>query len=336
MATVPRRRPAQHDIDWSPIAGTVVWMPAEHRRPSVDEPTAMRILRCTRESFARLRECGLEAAMTPAGPVYDANDIRNAALYSGSGRTEVETAMGAVLSFLRGPDEELFVNRHWTYEMVGRRAADGADRCLLHPLTPEVFGGESDPLVGGDGEPVRVGDRVSVPPGVPVRATMVTRGRPDPVRDPAIGAITAEFLASGVRWHHLPAGLKRDAQAAFARGIGDCDTVSAVLAERFTDAGYDARVFRGWIVGITDVPHSWVEVVDTDQQVKVIDPSLLLLARHPRLGSPDFAGRTLGARLNRIAPTRCPLGEPIGRSPAGMPCEVRFFCREAAPRGLPR
>jgi hypothetical protein len=97
--TQPARQ--QHDIDWNPIAGAVVWMPAEHRQATVDQATAMRILGCTPGSFGSLRALGLDADGTPQHPLFDANDIRNAALYSRSGRTEVEKAMGAVLSFLR-------------------------------------------------------------------------------------------------------------------------------------------------------------------------------------------------------------------------------------------
>jgi hypothetical protein len=316
----------RYDIDWGGLGGRVVWQPAEHRQATVGEPTAMRILRCTPESFARLREHGLEATATADGPAYDASDIRNAALYSGSGRTEIETAMGAILSFLRDPDEDLFGKRGWTYQMIGR---DTPDRCLLHPLTPDAFGGESGPLSAGGAAPVRVGERVMVPADVPLHADIVTRGRADPVRDPAIGTLTEEFLASGVRWHQLSPGLKRDPHAAFAHGVGDCDTLTAVLLKRFTDARYEARAYRGWIVGITDTPHSWIEVTDADQRTKVVDPSLLLLARHPTLGDPGFGGRVFGAALNRIAPTRCDLAEPIGVTVAGAPCRVKFFCRRA-------
>lgn len=330
----------QHDIDWSPIAGAVVWMPAEHRRATLDQSTAMRMLGCTPLSFASLRALGLAADGTPHHPLFDANDIRNAALYSRSGRTEVERAMGAILSFLRGSDRELFGERRWSYEMVGMVPEDVSSMgtsehagtwesaaCLLHPLTPEVFGGDLGALMTDVGVPMPAGDRVSVPLGVSLRGSMVTRGRPDTVVNPMIRAIADEFLASGVRWHYLSAGLKSDAQAAFALGVGNCDTLSAVLAGWLTEADFDARVYRGWIIGITEVPHSWIEVVDDDQRVKVIDPSLLLLGTHSSFGSPDFSQKAFGAVLSRIVPTRCQLGEPIGVIATGAPCDVRFSCR---------
>jgi hypothetical protein len=324
----------RHDIDWKPVSGAVMWMPADYREPTVDETTAMRILRCTPRSFASLRDLGLEPTGTPHGPRYDANDIRNAALYSRSGRTEVEMAMSSILSFLRGGDKDLFSERRWAYQMVGTVpgvvAAEGAlepVNCLIYPLSPEAFGGAADPLMTDGGAPTRVGDRVSVPLGVPLRGSMITKGRPGGSLDPLIRAVTEEFLASGVRWHYLSPGLKRDPRAAFARGVGNCDTLCAVLAERLTERGFAASVFRGWIIGITEVPHSWIEVNDDDRRMKVIDPSLLLLARHSSLGCPDFASKAFGATLSRIAPTRCHLDEPIGMTEARVPCEVRLSSR---------
>jgi hypothetical protein len=162
----------EHDIDWSPIAGAVVWMPAQHREATVDQATAMRILRCTPRSFASLRALGLAAGGTSHHPLFDANDLRNAALCSRSGRTEVEKAMGAILSFLRGSDKQLFGERSWAYELVGtvaesespmgtsERAGAGEPAvCLLHPLTPEVFGGDLGALLTDRGAPLRADDR---------------------------------------------------------------------------------------------------------------------------------------------------------------------------------
>jgi hypothetical protein len=319
----------QFEIDWAPIVGAVVWMPAEHRRATVDESTAMRMLRCTPESFAALKALGLVAEGEPGHELYDANDIRNAALYSRSGRTEVETAMRGILSFMRGSDKDLFGERGWRYQLAPT-GPPGPERCLLHPPTPEAFGGWTGELLVDDAPPTHVGDRVSVPFGASLRGPIVTRGRPATVLDSKIRAIVDAFVASGVRWHYLTEGLKADPHAACANGVGNCDTMSAVLAEQLVDAGYEARVFRGWIVGVTEVPHSWVEVIDGDGQVKVADPSLLVLARHSVLGSPDFAAKALGSAVCRVVPTRCDLSEPVGVTPDGLACDVTFSCRPAA------
>ncbi len=173
---------AVHDIDWRPVAGAVVWTPAAYRQPTLDEATAMRILRCTARSFAALRDFGLTPAETTAGPRYDASDVRNAALYSLSGQTEVEVAMGAVLSFLRGSDQDLFGERRWTYQMV---PGDGGD-CLVCPVTPEPFGGQASGMWVGDGVPAADGPRVRVPAGMPLRGEFVSRGGPAPVRSARI------------------------------------------------------------------------------------------------------------------------------------------------------
>jgi hypothetical protein len=329
------RPPVLYDIDWSPVARSVMWIPAEYRQGTLDEALVTRILRCTPASLAALRDLGLTPQDTPEGPLYDACDIRNAALYSLSQRTEVEAAMRPILSFLRGAEKDLFAERRWNYRMAPAAASQNGD-CLVSPLTPEAFGGETLELSVGD-EPVVDGARIAVPPGAQLTGTVVTRGRPDPVVSPTIRSVTEEFLASGVRWHYLAEGLKRDAHAAFAAGVGNCDTLSTVLAERLEAHGYRTALYRGWIIGITEVPHSWIEVVDDDERVKVIDPSLLLLAANSSIGSPDFAAKAFGGRLSRIVPTRCPLAEPIGvlTTEAGtIRCDMRFTCRPApaAPR----
>lgn len=314
------RTETRHDIDWSAVDGAVRWTPPQHRQGVLDEDTAMRWLRCTPASFAALRAHGLEPADTPDGPRYDGNDVRNAGLYSRSGHTEVEQALGAILSFLRGSPEEVFGPCAWAWELTA--LADDGQPCRLHAPSPEVFGGTTvtGPSAGHDG-------RVAAVAGVAVRGELITRGTPDPVLDPEIHAVTRDVLGSGVRWHHLADGLKRDPEAAYRAGVGNCDTLSAVLADRLVAAGRPAEVLRGWIVGMTTVPHSWVEVRDADGRAKVVDPSLLLLARHSLLGSPEFERLAFGAAPSRIVPTRCTLAESVAVTEGGRPCPVRFVCR---------
>jgi hypothetical protein len=321
--TAASRGFAQFDIDWSPVAKAVRWTPARWRRPSVDEAAALKLLRCTPESFRALRALGLEGEPTPDGIRYDAADLRNAGLYSLSGRTEIEMAMRPILVFLQGADQAMFAERRWSFEL----AAQGPG--AIHPPSPEAFGGTLLCV-----EPASRDDqgRVEVAGGQAVRGEMITRGAPDPVVDPGIALFLKELMASGVRWQYLPEGLKQDPYAAHALGVGNCDTMSTVLCDRLHAAGYAARVFRGWIVGITVVPHSWVEVVDGDGRTKILDPSLLVLASHSSLGSPDFLRKAPGAALSRIAPTRCPLAEPIGLGPDGAPVPVRFSCRPRSVR----
>jgi hypothetical protein len=327
---------ALHDIDWHPVTGAVVWTTAAQRQPTVDEATATRILRCTARSFAMLRDLGLTPMETTAGPRYDANDIRNAALYSLSGKTEVEIAMRAVLSFLRGSDRDLFGERRWTYQMVPDEGGGDGD-CLVHPVTPESFGGQTTGIRVGDRAPATDGLRLRVPSGMALSGAFISRGAPAPVRSGLIRTLAEDLIGSGVRWHYLPPEAKRDAHAALERGVGKCDTLSIVLAERLAGAGYEAAIYRGWIVGITKVPHSWIEVVDEDAQVKIVDPSLLVLAAHSSLGTPGFTDRALGARLAHIAPTRCLLAEPIGiDADTDAPRDIRFTCRPGTgPAGGP-
>jgi hypothetical protein len=234
MTSAASRPVALHDIDWAPVADSVIWVPAAYRCGTLTEDLVLRILRCTPASLTALRELGLTPQDTPEGPRYDACDIRNAALYSMSDRTEVEAAMRPILSFLRGSAEDLFAERRWTYQM--RPVAEpGTSMCLVYPLAPEVSGGVVEALTVDGVPPRRAAGRVTVPHGSLLQGTVITRGRPGLLLNRLILSITADFLTSGVRWHYLPAGLKRDAHAAFAAGVGNCDTLSAVLADRLRE-----------------------------------------------------------------------------------------------------
>lgn len=304
VVAAPRR--ALHDIDWLRAVATVAWVPDAHRNPTVPVSTAMRVLRCTDRSFARLLDLGLPATPGADGPLFDAIDLKNVGLYSGSQVTEIEASMRFLLRYMRAGAEALTCPRRWHFQLRLARRAGPAEPRRVHAPTPEVFGGELHTLDGDDGTgfvTLRHGDEVT--------GTLTTRGADDPVRAPAIRAVFRELVDSGVRWQYLPASLEVRPLEALNLGAGNCAVLCDVLERRLVEAGFDARAYHGWMAEVPSVEHGWVEVLDEDGRTKCLDPSFALLAAVPGFEAPEFAELVAGSRLNRVVPTRARLHHPF-------------------------
>lgn len=324
-AAAPARR--LHDIDWRTAVERVVWIPAEFRNPVVPRSTAMRILRCTEQSFAQLVDLGLPSEEGPDGPLYDPLDLKNVGLYSGSGVTEVEVAMRFILSYMRTTPEELTRPKTWGYRL--RLLSDAepeapAMRRVYRP-TPETFGGEVhawEPTTGPRPEVDDVSLRMLQ--GAEVAGSMTTAGEGNPVRSPEIRTIMTELMESGVRWHYLPRQFELRAAEAYGMGAGSCCVLSLLLEDRLKEAGFEARSYHGWVVAASEIDHGWVEVVDEDGELKCLDPSFAMLATHNGFGTPDFHDFVIGSKINRMIPTKAPLRVPYVMD-EGATDTVTFF-----------
>jgi hypothetical protein len=82
------------------------------------------------------------------------------------------------------------------------------------------------------------------------------------------------------------------------------------LEKRFREAGYEANTRGGWILGMLDLAHSWIEVVDDDGLVKPIDAVFERLSLHSETPHPELPSACLGSRLNRLLPAAIPAGVP--------------------------
>ena len=330
-AAAPARR--LHDIDWRDAVGRVVWIPAEHRNPVVPRATAMRILRCTEESFAQLCDLGLPSEEGPDGPLYDPLDLKNVGLYSGSGVTEVEVAMRFILSYMRTSAEELTKPKTWAYRL--RLLSDvepdvGAERRVYRP-TPETFGGEVhawDPVAGPAPEVDAVSLRMRQ--GAEVAGSMTTTGEGDPIKSPEIRRIMVDLMESGVRWQYLPRQFELQAATAYGMGAGSCCVLSLLLEDQLREAGYEAQSYHGWVVAASEIDHGWVEVVDEDGRVKCLDPSFAMLATHNGFGTPEFYDFVIGSKINRMIPTKAPLRVPYVMD-EGATDTVTFFSSPQQP-----
>lgn len=321
----------RYDLDWEAVVRRVVWVPAAHRQATVTRDAAQRMLRCTPESFDRLLKCGLPAEHGPDGLVFDVFDLRNAALYSGSGLTDMEQAMAAVFTYMRGPTAELVTPRTWLCTLTERMPSAGGGARYARP-TPEDFGGSLLSLRTRDGYDVQVAeDKLLFPNGAVVDAHLVTSGIPHTVYSSEIRSTVHDFLDSGIVWHSLPPSLDMAPTEAFALGVGGCVTLSVTLERLLRDAGLEAQAQWGWLTGAVNTPHTFVRVLDDDGVRKCVDPALALLANAGRLGSPEFAEFVIGSCVNRVIPTRLPVVSYPDQTLVER--ELDLACRAGGPQG---
>lgn len=303
----------EHEIDWRRALEAVVWLPETHRNATVPMATARRALRCTERSFAQLIELGLPFVEGPEGPLFDAVDLKNVGLYSGSQATEVEMAMRLMLGFMRAPREDLIKAKRWRFRLALQTDVEAGARLLrrVYRPMPEMFGGTVDKVQSADGQACEVaGPFFRVVQGADAAGTMTVLGRELTLRSSEIRAIFDEFVDSGLRWHALPETFAAAPEEALALGVGNCGTLCAALCERLVGAGFEARTYHGWMLTPAEVDHGWVEVVDDDGEVKFLDPSFALLATGNGFGTIEFRDLTAGSFVNRVTPTRAPLDEP--------------------------
>lgn len=307
-------RAAQYDLEWQGAASKVVWIPDPHRRPTMTEASAQRMLRCTDRSFAKLLDLGLPYEDTDDGRRFEPYDLRNVGLYSGTGLTDVEVAMRMILSFMLGTPEELTRPRRWRYRLslsapVGPHARELRQ---VYGPTPEVFGGElqtCEPVLGPRVE--RDGHLFPMYQGAELAGELVTAGAEDPARAPELQVAVRELMGSGVHWQFLPTSLELEPTAAMDLGVANCVVLCSVLEADLRELGFEAASYRGWMVGLSQSDHGWVEVTDEDGQVRCLDPSFGMLAEGNGFGAADFADLVVGSRLNRIVPTRARLTHPF-------------------------
>lgn len=283
------------------------------REGTLDRADALRMLRCSPEVFDRLVAAGLSAAVERGEPRFDRMDLFNLGLYSGSGRSLPELAIGFLARVAREGVEAWTQPRRWRAEVElrcprGEGCAGGGWR--FGRPSPELLGGT---LVDLDLPPgCEADDREVRSPG-PGRsfdfaAELISRGRALEVR---AGALRDAYLETvdRFRFQITPRGLKHSAEQVRQRGATDCDGLGMVLAEACERAGHEARLESGFMLGPFGFGHhSWVRVRDADGEWKALDPALPMVAA---LGGGDtdaFREFCCGSELNRITACTAPDG----------------------------
>jgi hypothetical protein len=293
-------------------------VPAPHRVEDAHWDQALEILRCGPAVLDELVSAGLPHAVRPAGMFFDRHDLINLALHSGSGRSMPERAVRYALRWMREDPCTWTIPLEWTFDIqmsCGRSGGCGEDPRFTHTrLLPEASGGairywECDAPVRMDDEELAL-----TGPG-PVRfaGRLRTEGSLMRLRSPRLRQITEDFLAAGYRWARLPKVVQADVHTVMAHGVAPCVTASLFLEQEYRAAGYQAISRSGWILGMLDLAHAWVEVVDSDGFTKCVDVVFDRLSRLAEGAHPDLARAALGSRVNRILPTAATAGAPHAR-----------------------
>lgn len=303
-------------------------VPPEHRRDDTDRASARQLLGCDDETLSDLVHCGLPASGIHGAERFDGRDLFNLGLRSRTGRTVPEQAFAYSLRWMRGDTETLLAPRRSVLQLrVVCTAPAGHCRdphSVLALPRPELAGGEvrdlvTEPAVSPGGDVV-----AHAAPRLGLTATVHTRGELAQLRSPVLREVVTEFAAMNVRWAKLPDALQDDVDLVTSRGVATCASASRYLARRFAEHGFRARTRIGWVVGMLDLVHAWVEVADSDGVTKVVDPTFALFATTVPDANPLLADPTVALRTNRLIPTALPAGERVAEHRcAGEPTSAR-------------
>ncbi|MFD0689918.1 hypothetical protein [Actinomadura fibrosa] len=322
---------------WLRSLGLLYAVPEPYRDPRLDTAEALAVLRCGPDVLAELVAAGLPRAEGPDGPLFDRHDLINLALNAGTGASAPERALRFALRWMRDGPAAWTAPLAWDFAVEMRAADAAADSRWSHTrFLPELTGGMVETWESSAAVRITPGRFEFAGPG-PIRfaGRMRTAGTLQELRSPALRRIVSDFLGAGYRWAKLPKPCQYDTEPILAAGFAPCVTASVHLEKEFRAAGYEAESRGGWILGMLDLSHSWVEVVDDDGLVKQIDPVFERLSRYAGDPHPELGRACLGSRLNRLLPAAIPAGEPEAlhvRAGAAAPAAVSTVIRRSDAR----
>ncbi len=297
-------------------------VPAEHRVADTGAAAAAELLGCDAATLADLVHNGLPST----GGRFDSRDLFNLGLHSGTGTTAPERAFGYTLRWLRSPTGALLAPRASTFALAARCAAAECPRpysVVARPLAKRYDGDVGDLELTGSMLVVE-STVVSAESAVAIASTLDTRGVLAPLRAPALRAVLREFLDARPRWVTLPEAMRADTSLLAGHGIVTCASGGLHLAAGCLAAGYPATTRIGWVIGMLDQVHAWVEVVDDDGETKVLDPTIALFAATLPGANPVLRDPSVSVRTNRLIPTGLRVGEAVARHEcAGRPAPAR-------------
>ncbi|TDD82757.1 hypothetical protein [Actinomadura rubrisoli] len=307
----------------------------EHHRPDTDRRSAAAMLACDPSTLSALVRYGLPCTGEPGRERFDSRDLFNLALYSGTGRTAVERNVAAALAWTRASCEELIAPRVSSFELrVDCADPDGcrpdARNALARPRKG-AYGGtvrnvRARPAAGGNrsvrarSAGARQGAAAtarSSGPALALSAVLRTVGDCPVLRSRGLRAVLREFMGAELRWLRLPEALRDDADRLVPRGFAGCGAASRYLERLCREEGIPATTRIGWVVGLPDLVHAWLEVEDEDGVTKVIDPSFALLSDLIPRANPMLLDPGLGFRTNRLVPTGLHVGGDVASHSCG-------------------
>jgi hypothetical protein len=315
-------------------------VPAGHRVPLLDGNEALDMLRCGDEVFKELLAAGLPCDEGPEGPLFDRNDLTNLALDAGTGGSRPELAVRYALRWMREDPRGWERPTSWMFSIEMAAPPDapvqGVESWSHTRFLPELAGGLIEDWESTTAVRFTPTDFEFDGPG-PVTFSGHLRivGKIQELVSPTLRKITSEFLDRGYRWIRLPEACQHDFAPILASGVAPCVAAATYLVNEFRAAGYQAETRGGWILGMLDLAHSWIEVVDDDGVVKSVDAVLERLSGFADSPHPDLAGACLGSRTNRMLPAAMPAGAPqvLHRSADGTrPAATRTIIRRVGAR----
>jgi hypothetical protein len=280
--------------------------PPEHTGERVEWEEALRWLRCPEAVLAELVERGLPCEEREDGRFFERADLYNVALWSGSGRSLPE--LGAV-----------FIRRLGALDVAAwteRRRWDVRIE-LRCPLGSECPGGpwelaRPDPrTLDGSEVEWRDGDRGPPPPTGPIaaspsqrffaiEASFETEGSEAEIVAPALRE-AYDMVVADYRYQVLQRGWQRDLDSLRRSRVADCVAAASLVAAACSDAGYEAKVDAGLLLGAFGFAnHRWVRVRDDDGEWKLLEPTLPMLSKVAGSHDPGFARFCCGSTINRI------------------------------------
>lgn len=277
-------------------------IPLEHHVADTDRTEAARILDCTEEAL----DAFVHGGLTVRDGRFDSRDLFNLGLHSGTGRTVPEQAFAFALRWLRSSTADMSARQEFRFTFGLRCVCTRAS--LARPRT-DLYGGE-----------VRDLDVTARS----VSATVSTTGAVTALRAPALVAVMRDFHALGLRWVKLPDALRRNEDLVTSHRVATCESASRYLARRCRAAGFSATTRIGWVVGMLDLVHAWVEVIDEDGVTKVVDPIFALFANTLPDANPVLTDPTVSVRTNRLIPTDLPVGGRVAQHGCATPATVKI------------
>ncbi|SDW77925.1 hypothetical protein SAMN05421504_1011483 [Amycolatopsis xylanica] len=292
--------------------GRFVQVPRDVARYETDVRTAASALRTAPEDIAALAAAGLSHVDDPVrGPLFDYDDIMNTGMFSGTGQTVPELGLRFLMRFAASPKESWYSPKDWLVGVAPAARLDGIDdgdtptvRVRVPDLAAE--GVEALPLNDSAHTPPYADEIQDRPYHVAVRLTGAART----VRDRRVIGVWTDIVdaltAGVVTYQTVPEVLRADHRRAWRLGMADCIVAAKLLAEHLTTLGLNARVRRGYLLGLFGSDHAWCEL-EEDGVWKPLDPVFAFVGAKgdPARGvakSPEFAAACFGGRFNRLLP----------------------------------
>lgn len=299
--------------DLSNALARFVPVPDDVARYTTDVHTAAAALQVEPAQISALAGTGLRHVEDPErGPLFDYDDIMNVGMFCGSGQTVPELGLRFLMRFAASSKQSWYSPKSWLVTVSPATSLSGADSGDSLPRiavrVPDLRAPGVDELPLPAASPARPGAEPlqEEPYQVAVRLT----GAEKTVRDQRIADVWLDIVNAladrRVIYQTVPEALRQDYRRAWELGVADCIVASKLLAERLTAQGIQARVRRGYLLGLFGSDHAWCEV-DEGGATLQLDPVFAFVSMvgdsgHNVARSPEFARACFGGRFNRLLP----------------------------------